>query len=227
MSDTVGSLVITERKIVSTPYATRKHHATLDWVKFDGDLAWDGSVSPNAKALYAALGRFADLHDRSTPTKSDLAPTRKFLAECIGKSKDTVDRAIKELEDGGLVEVERRRDPNNPKLNPPSVYYLLDAERWDGGIGCTEIPKTSMHSPAPSTDAPRVRRRRPISQRKRARILERDGHACLACESADDLTLDHVVHWSKGGSNADDNLRVLCRPCNSSRGTGELAGVDR
>jgi DNA-binding transcriptional ArsR family regulator len=130
-SDTVSFLVITERKTVTTPYATRKPRASLDWVKFDGDLAWDGSVSPNAKAMYAALGRFADLHDRSTPSSSDLAPTRKFLAECIGKSKDTADRAIKELEDHGLLEVERRRDPDNPKLNLPSVYYLLDAERWD------------------------------------------------------------------------------------------------
>ncbi|MER6605647.1 helix-turn-helix domain-containing protein [Streptomyces sp. NPDC000927] len=116
---------------MSTPYATRKPRAALDWVKFDGDLAWDGSVSPNAKAVYAALGRFADLHDRNTPTEADQAPTRQFLADCIGKSKDTVDRAIKELEGHGLLHVERRRDPDNPKLNLPSVYHLLDAERWD------------------------------------------------------------------------------------------------
>lgn len=31
-------------------------------------------------------------------------------------------------------------------------------------------------------------------------------------------TLDHIVPLSKGGSNARENLRVICNVCNSSRG---------
>jgi 5-methylcytosine-specific restriction endonuclease McrA len=41
---------------------------------------------------------------------------------------------------------------------------------------------------------------------------------CQACGSWKDLTWDHIVPLSKGGSNHPTNLRVLCRPCNSSRG---------
>ncbi|MFB7032273.1 MULTISPECIES: helix-turn-helix domain-containing protein [unclassified Streptomyces] len=108
--------------------------AALDWVKFDAALARDGSVPPVEKALYAALASFADQGDRETPAGWDWeedVPTRAVLARCIGKSKDTVDRATKGLEARGLLDVERRQDPDNPRLNIPSVYRLLDQERWD------------------------------------------------------------------------------------------------
>ena len=104
----------------------------VDWIKFDAALARDGSVEPVAKALYAALASFADPTHRGTdPAADDEIPTRRRLAACIGKSVDTVDRATKRLEEIGLLEVERRRDPANPRSHIPSVYRLLDRERWD------------------------------------------------------------------------------------------------
>lgn len=106
----------------------------LDWVKFDKQLARDGSVSATWKALYAALASFADQDSRETPDgpeDDEDIPTRARLAECIGKSVDTVDRATKGLEGLGLLEVERRQDPDNPKRNIPSLYRLLDHEIWD------------------------------------------------------------------------------------------------
>ena len=52
----------------------------------------------------------------------------------------------------------------------------------------------------------------------RAAVFERDGHACVRCGATDDLTLDHIHPWSLGGPDTENNLRVLCRPCNSSKG---------
>lgn len=107
---------------------------TVDWVKFDACLARDGSVDPVDKALYAALASFVDPVERdqedTDPDGFDV-PTRKRLAECIGRSVDTVDRATKRLEARGLLEVERRRDPDNPRRHIPSLYRLLDVELWD------------------------------------------------------------------------------------------------
>ncbi|WP_406489718.1 helix-turn-helix domain-containing protein (plasmid) [Streptomyces sp. NBC_01650] len=106
----------------------------LDWVKFDRGLSRDGTVPTTWKALYAALASFADQDSRETPDgleDDEDVPTRPRLAECIGKSVDTVDRATAGLEGLGLVEVERRKDPNNPKRNIPSLYRLLDHEIWD------------------------------------------------------------------------------------------------
>ncbi|MFD9684082.1 helix-turn-helix domain-containing protein, partial [Rhodococcus sp. NPDC059969] len=103
-------------------------------MKFDFGLSRDGSVPATWKALYAALASFADQNDRETPDGpegDEDVPTRARLAECIGMSVDTVDRATKGLEGLGLLEVERRKDPDNPKRNIPSVYRLLDHEIWD------------------------------------------------------------------------------------------------
>lgn len=57
-----------------------------------------------------------------------------------------------------------------------------------------------------------------IDPKVRAFVYERDGHKCLICEAADDLTLDHIWPWSRGGSDEPGNLRTLCRPCNSRKG---------
>ncbi|MFB4320705.1 hypothetical protein [Actinomadura sp. 21ATH] len=114
-----------------TPRVVRP--AEMDWVKFDAQLARDGSVEPVDKALYAALASFVDKDDRdSNPDPDgDDVPTRAVLAACIGRSVDTVDRATKRLEERGLLRVERRRDPSNPRAHLPSVYELLDHELWD------------------------------------------------------------------------------------------------
>lgn len=57
-----------------------------------------------------------------------------------------------------------------------------------------------------------------IPDRLRQAIYERDGFSCVECASTDDLTLDHIWPWSKGGSDSAANLRTLCRPCNSRKG---------
>ena len=46
--------------------------------------------------------------------------------------------------------------------------------------------------------------------------LESLGHKCVKCGS-DEVTVDHIVPVSKGGTNHIDNLQPLCRPCNSGK----------
>ncbi|MDQ0762054.1 hypothetical protein [Streptomyces canus] len=113
--------------------------AVVDWIKFDAELARDGSVDPVDKALYAAIASFVDAGTRESAESAEVdpnnvptrVPTRKRLAECIGRSVDTVDRATKRLEAYGLLRVERVADPKHPKRHLPSVYELLDHHRWD------------------------------------------------------------------------------------------------
>ena len=45
----------------------------------------------------------------------------------------------------------------------------------------------------------------------------RDGHCCQEWAATNDLTIDHIMPITKGGTDELDNLRILCRPCNSRK----------
>jgi 5-methylcytosine-specific restriction enzyme A len=60
-----------------------------------------------------------------------------------------------------------------------------------------------------------------ISGRVRTLVYRRDGYACVEC-GADDvtqLTVDHRIPVALGGGDDPSNLRTLCKPCNSRKGT--------
>ena len=52
----------------------------------------------------------------------------------------------------------------------------------------------------------------------RERLFLRDGKFCSKCKSTDNISIDHIIPVIKGGGNEDNNLQVLCIPCNSSKG---------
>jgi hypothetical protein len=64
----------------------------------------------------------------------------------------------------------------------------------------------------------RERERRRVTARVRARILERDGESCGFCGTEHDLQIDHIFPVALGGKSDDDNLQVLCGPCNRAKG---------
>lgn len=43
------------------------------------------------------------------------------------------------------------------------------------------------------------------------------GNKCIICGNKD-ITIDHIIPVSKGGTNDIDNLQPLCKSCNSSKG---------
>lgn len=52
-------------------------------------------------------------------------------------------------------------------------------------------------------------------------VYRRDGYACVDCGEDDitKLSVDHRIPVDAGGTNDADNLRTLCRRCNSVKGT--------
>jgi 5-methylcytosine-specific restriction protein A len=53
-------------------------------------------------------------------------------------------------------------------------------------------------------------------QRKSRKIIA--AHPwCAWCGASSDLTVDHIVALSRGGSSEDSNLMVLCRPCHGTK----------
>lgn len=70
------------------------------------------------------------------------------------------------------------------------------------------------YGPAPSTRE----RSRYIPASVRAAVFDRDGDKCQYCGAVDvQMHIDHVVPFSKGGSNDIENLTVACASCNLSK----------
>ena len=66
-----------------------------------------------------------------------------------------------------------------------------------------------------------IRRGRAKVRFSRLHVLLRDEHRCQYCGGrfdARDLTLDHVVPRSRGGTTTWTNIVTACVPCNSSKG---------
>jgi 5-methylcytosine-specific restriction endonuclease McrA len=52
----------------------------------------------------------------------------------------------------------------------------------------------------------------------RANIFRRDDNKCVYCGSSQQLTIDHVIPRSAGGSDNWENLVTACRSCNTRKG---------
>jgi 5-methylcytosine-specific restriction protein A len=57
------------------------------------------------------------------------------------------------------------------------------------------------------------------------RILARDGGLCQLCKAAGRMTfaaeVDHIVNKARGGTDDDDNLQAICRPCHEAKTADE------
>lgn len=49
-------------------------------------------------------------------------------------------------------------------------------------------------------------------------VKDRDGWACVLCQSTQRLEIDHIYPVSRGGSDDMENLQTLCQPCNRRKG---------
>ncbi|MDP2498432.1 MAG: HNH endonuclease signature motif containing protein, partial [Candidatus Palauibacterales bacterium] len=61
------------------------------------------------------------------------------------------------------------------------------------------------------------RRKRHVPEVFRERVRRRDGSRCVRCGSEEELTVDHVRPFSRGGLTVPRNLQLLCKSCNSSK----------
>jgi hypothetical protein len=85
--------------------------------------------------------------------------------------------------------------------------------------------KTSSSVNLPIIDADEMpsalepkKRREAIPRMVQREVWQRDGGRCVECATKERLCFDHIVPYSKGGSNTVRNIQLLCEPCNLSKG---------
>lgn len=135
----------------------------------------------------------------------------------------------------------RRRYPliRAEKLVKDRLYYRANRQRILGVVRRYSQTHREQIAAYARKTGPESRRRRAAwwrsyIARKRARkagltthftpaewkeLVERASHACLACGAQTDLTVDHIVPLSRGGTNDIGNVQPLCFGCNQQKHT--------
>ena len=62
-----------------------------------------------------------------------------------------------------------------------------------------------------------ARNRRALRDDVKLFVWARDGGKCVRCRADKELHFDHVIPFSKGGSDESENIQLLCRSCNLAK----------
>ncbi len=92
---------------------------------------------------------------------------------------------------------------------------ILEQTEWELHSVSTTIARPVVIRLVSYVRIPRDTHRRKITRRA---VFARDDWTCQYCGSRSNLTVDHVVPRSKGGSSTWENIVASCAPCNRRKG---------
>lgn len=93
------------------------------------------------------------------------------------------------------------------------LYAVHDPEMAEAIIDTlTRMAKRQLLAPKDETAT------RHIPQDVKQAVWQRDQGKCVQCRAATYLEFDHIIPFSKGGANTIQNVQLLCRKCNLSKG---------
>lgn len=122
-------------------------------------------------------------------------------------TKIELQKALQSLWRLGLVDLYRVKRQTIHVNCPFAVMDGVVESNLVSGLGGAWVEKTP--------DTPIVRP--PIPKRIRNKVIDRDGPFCATCGTTRNLTIDHIRPVAHGGTDDLENLRVLCRSCNSRK----------
>lgn len=114
-----------------------------------------------------------------------------------------------------LLKYERGELGCDPGRSYLEIAKIDLAEVVLGELGYPLSPTSPTFAAATSVT---TYRKESIPPELRWEVWERDNFTCLECGLRRNLSVDHILAESKGGTLDLSNLRTLCRPCNSRKG---------
>ena len=160
------------------------------------DLA---EIEPLGRLLFEGLWCMADregrLEDRPKRIKIEVLPYDEI----------SIDKLLEALLGKGFIF--RYSVNGNKYIQLPNFHKHQDPHYKEAP---SEIPPPEGHQ-----DSLRISPSLTNSQKEA--IYLRDGKKCRNCKATKNLTVDHIIPLSLGGTNNDSNLQVLCSSCNASK----------
>ncbi|MDI6816870.1 MAG: HNH endonuclease signature motif containing protein [Actinomycetota bacterium] len=166
---------------------------------FNTDLA---DIEPLGRLLFIGLWTIADREGRLQDCP------RKIKAQVLPYDDVEIGELLSELEVKGFVQRYEVKGSN---------YIQIENWHKHQNPHHMEVPS---EIPAPK-GAKNKYNHRPVTKKQRERIFKRDNYGCVICGNSADLSIDHIIPVSKGGTSDDENLRTLCGLCNGKKGNRE------
>jgi 5-methylcytosine-specific restriction endonuclease McrA len=92
---------------------------------------------------------------------------------------------------------------------------MIEQGAWELHSESTTLARPMVIRLVTFVKVPRDTHRRKITRRA---VFARDGWQCQYCGSRTNLTVDHVIPRSKGGTSTWENIVASCAPCNRRKG---------
>lgn len=152
----------------------------------------DGGTVPEIALEYAAeTGRHSGTYASAGLEKEK--PALKLIVWAAGELEQTVDYA-------------KAMAAKRPLPFVAATAVTRDTAVPEGAAGL-ELPEANKRP-----------RREAIPRAVQREIWRRDEGRCVECSSKERLCFDHIIPYSRGGSNTARNLQLLCERCNLSKG---------
>lgn len=147
--------------------------------------------------------------------KQHLSPTRVRVAHFLAMEAASAQHPVAYLTVGERTywRYRERWYTDNEGLDQASVHALLTTRAM-----LTSDRVTRAKTIAAMGQAPVPSQRGAIPSDVKQLVWQRDQGACRMCGSNVELQFDHVIPVSAGGSSTEDNLQILCGPCNRRKG---------
>lgn len=87
-----------------------------------------------------------------------------------------------------------------------------ETSSWPGWASIIGVP------PWLGRELPPAKKKAHIKSSLRKQVYERDGYRCVQCAGWVNLSVDHIIPESQGGTTTLGNLQTMCVPCNIRKG---------